>query len=133
MRIAVLIGQIVIGNQQEIDFMSRQFMANFADHVHKYAVIERNRMNRKHQPDGIDFAHLQTAGEGVRPVTRRWASASTRARVSLETSSYPFRARLTVVTDSPSSLAMALSDMIFRIFVSFVPPPAARGYPAPAP
>lgn len=61
--IAVLVGQIVLGNQQEIDFMSRKFMANFANHVHKYAVIERNRMNRKHQADGIDFTHLQTSGK----------------------------------------------------------------------
>ena len=67
--VAVFVRQIVIGNQQQIDFMSRQFVANFADHVHKYAVIERNRMDREHQPNGVDFAHLQTTGEGIRSVT----------------------------------------------------------------
>jgi len=48
--------------------MSRQFVANFADHVHKNAIIERNRMHGEHQPDGVDFAHLEAAGEGVRSV-----------------------------------------------------------------
>lgn len=53
--IAVFVRQIVVSDEQQVNLMSRQFVANFADHVHKNAVIERNRMHRKHQPDGVDF------------------------------------------------------------------------------
>ncbi|MNC22065.1 hypothetical protein D3C75_700550 [compost metagenome] len=49
--------------------MLRQFTANFADHVHKDAVIERHGMNRKNQPNGINFPHLQAAGKGIWAVT----------------------------------------------------------------
>ncbi len=84
--------------------MSRKFVANFADHVHKYAVVERNRMYRKNQPHRVDLAHLQTDGQGIRTIAASLGFRFPRARASRWRRRHIVEARLTVVT-SPSSLA----------------------------
>ena len=133
--IAVFVRQIVVSDEQQVNLMSRQFVANFADHVHKNAVIERNRMHRKHQPDGVDFAHpFRRRAKGIWSVAtalglRFHAGARLSRNVVI-----PVEGAADGGNRQPQFLGNGFKLHDFPcIFVSFVPPPAARAYLAPAP
>lgn len=66
--ITMFIRLLIIRDQQQINFITRQLMANLPDHLKKHRVIQRSRTHGEHQTHGIDFAHFKTPGEGIGPI-----------------------------------------------------------------
>lgn len=56
---------LIIGDQQQINVMARQLMADLPDHLEKNVIVERRGADREDETNGIDGAHFQTAGESV--------------------------------------------------------------------
>lgn len=57
--IAMFIRLLIIRDQQQINFITRQLMANLSDHLEKHRVIQRSRTYGEHRAHGIDFAILR--------------------------------------------------------------------------
>ena len=58
----------IIRDQQQINFITRQLMANLPDHLEKHRVIQRSRTDGEHQTHGIDFAHFKAPGKSIGPI-----------------------------------------------------------------
>ncbi|WP_311963576.1 hypothetical protein, partial [Acinetobacter baumannii] len=56
---------LIIGDQQQINVMARQLMADLPDHLEKNVIVERRGADREDETNGIDGAHFQAAGESV--------------------------------------------------------------------